>query len=313
MTKLRIVFMGSPDFSVSMLNCLLGTEHQIVCVYSQPPRPAGRGKADRKTAVHIAAETAGIDVRTPKSLKKAPEQAAFSALEADLAIVVAYGLILPQAILDAPRLGCVNLHASLLPRWRGAAPIQRAIMAGDTKSGIQAMQMDAGLDTGDILFTAETGLTPDDTAETLHDRLAALGADLLPDVITALATGTATPIAQSEEGATYASKLGPDDQKVDWTRPAPEVDAQIRGLSPFPGARFNWTPPGADDALRLKPLMSVCETGTGEAGTLLDDDLLVACGTGAVRITRLQRPGKGPMQAADFLRGTKIDRGQTFS
>ena len=318
MTKLRIVFMGSPDFSVKMLEALLATDHEIVCVYSQPPRPAGRGKADRKTPVHMAAEAAGIIVRTPKSLKKAPAQEAFAALDADLAIIVAYGLILPQAILDAPRLGCVNLHASLLPRWRGAAPIQRAIMTGDATSGIQARQMDAGLDTGDILQTEETPLTPEDTAETLHDRLADLGAAMLPQVITMLDAGKAQPIKQEDEGATYASKLGPDDQLIDWTRPAAEIDAQIRGLSPFPGARFNWTPDGNDQPLRMKPLMSVCEDGAravhSEApGTLLDDRLLVACGDGAVRITRLQRPGKGPMQADDFLRGTKIARGQIFT
>ncbi|MEO9968453.1 MAG: methionyl-tRNA formyltransferase [Hyphomonadaceae bacterium] len=315
---MRIVFMGSPDFSVTMLDALLATEHEIVCVYSQPPRPAGRGKADRKTPVHMAAEAAGITVRTPKSLKKAPAQEAFAALHADLAIIVAYGLILPQAILDAPRLGCVNLHASLLPRWRGAAPIQRAIMAGDAKSGIQAMQMDAGLDTGNILQTEETLLTPEDTAETLHDRLADLGAAMLPQVITMLDAGKAQPVKQDDEGATYASKLGPDDQAIDWARPASEIDAQIRGLSPFPGARFNWTPDTVDQPLRMKPLMSICEDGAGSKhseapGTLLDDRLLVACGDGAVRITRLQRPGKGPMQADDFLRGTKIGRGQMFT
>lgn len=309
---LRIVFMGSPDFSVTMLDALLATDHEIVCVYSQPPRPAGRGKADRKTPVHAAAEQAGIEVRTPKSLKKAPQQDAFAALRADLAIIVAYGLILPQAILDAPRLGCVNLHASLLPRWRGAAPIQRAIMAGDAKSGIQAMQMDAGLDTGDILQTEETLLTPEDTAGSLHDRLAELGATMLPDVITKLGAGEARPTKQDDAGATYASKLGPGDQAIDWSRPAAEVDAQIRGLSPFPGARFEWTPKDSNTPLRIKPLMSACESGLGTPGTLLDDRLLVACGDGAVRITRLQRPGKGPMPAEDFLRGIKIDRGQLF-
>jgi methionyl-tRNA formyltransferase len=310
---LRIIFMGSPDFSVTMLDALLATRHEIVCVYSQPPRPAGRGKSDRKTPVHQAAEQAGIDIRTPRSLKKQAEQDAFAALNADLAIIVAYGLILPQPVLDAPRLGCVNLHASLLPRWRGAAPIQRAIMAGDTVTGIQAMQMDAGLDTGDILFTEETPITPNDTAATLHDRLADLGAGILPPVIDALAEGTAKPEKQSEHGATYASKLDAGDQKIDWSRPASEVDAQIRGLSPFPGARFDWTPDGTDQPVRLKPLMSTCEDGSGPPGKLLDDQMLVACGTGAVRITRLQRPGKGPMDAADFLRGTRIDRGQIFT
>ena len=310
---LRIIFMGSPDFSVTMFEALRATEHEIVCVYSQPPRPAGRGKSDRKTPVHAAAEAAGIEVRTPKSLKRAPEQEAFAALEADLAIVVAYGLILPQTILDAPKLGCVNLHASLLPRWRGAAPIQRAIMAGDKVSGIQAMQMDAGLDTGDILATVETPLCAQDTAGTLHDRLAVLGAQMLPEVIAALADGRAVPVKQASTGETYAAKLGPADQAIDWSRSAAEVDARIRGLSPFPGARFDWTPPGAEAPLRIKPLMSQCETGSGQPGVLLDDNLLVACGDGAVRITRLQRPGKGPMDAQDFLRGTKIDRGQIFS
>ena len=305
--------MGSPDFSVTMLQALLATEHDIVCVYSQPPRPAGRGKTDRKTPVHQAAETARIEVRTPRSLKKKPEQDAFAALEADLAIIVAYGLILPQAVLDAPRLGCVNLHASLLPRWRGAAPIQRAIMSGDKISGIQAMQMDAGLDTGDILMTEETSLTPNDTAGTLHDRLAGLGAKMLPEVLRSLANGTAVPEPQSEHGITYASKLGPEDQTIDWTRPATEVDAQIRGLSPFPGARFNWTPEGETKPMRIKALMSAEEPGSGTPGEVLDDNLLVACGDGAVRITRLQRPGKGPMDASDFLRGTKIGRGQIFS
>ena len=309
---LRIVFMGSPDFSVRMLDALLETEHEIICVYSQPPRRAGRGKAERKTPVHQAAEAAGIDVRTPRTLKKQAEQDAFAALNADLAIIVAYGLILPQPVLDAPRLGCVNLHASLLPRWRGAAPIQRAIMAGDTVSGIQAMQMDAGLDTGHILHTETTPITPDDTAGTLHDRLASLGANLLPKVITSLANGTAAPVRQSEHGIIYASKLSPEDQKIDWTRSAKDVDAQIRGLSPFPAARFDWTPTDANTPIRIKPLMSLYERGDGRPGEVLDDNLLVACGEGAVRITQLQRPGKGPMDAANFLRGTKIHRGQIF-
>ncbi len=304
--------MGSPDFSTVTLEALRATEHEIVCVYSQPPRPAGRGKADRRTPVHLAAEAAHLPVRTPRTLKKQSEQDAFAALNVDLAIVVAYGLILPPPILNAPRLGCVNLHASLLPRWRGAAPIQRAIMAGDAVSGIQAMQMDAGLDTGDILYTEETPLTPDDTAGTLHDRLASLGANMLPTVISQLANGTATPTKQSEHGITYASKLGPEDQKIDWTRSAKDVDAQIRGLSPFPAARFDWTPPDANTPIRIKPLMSSYERGDGRPGEVLDDNLLVACGEGAVRITRLQRPGKGPMDAADFLRGTAIHRGQIF-
>ena len=199
MTKLRIIFMGSPDFSVTALKAVIAAGHDIVCVYSQPPRRAGRGKSERPTPVHAYADTEGLMVRTPKSLKKAPEQDALAALNADLAIVVAYGLILPQAVLDAPRLGCVNLHASLLPRWRGAAPIQRAIMAGDAQSGVQAMVMEAGLDTGPVLATAKTDLTPDDTAGTLHDRLATLGAGLLAPTIEALANGSASLVAQSED------------------------------------------------------------------------------------------------------------------
>ena len=313
MTKLRIIFMGSPDFSVTALKAVIAAGHDIVCVYSQPPRRAGRGKSERPTPVHAYADTEGLMVRTPKSLKKAPEQDALAALNADLAIVVAYGLILPQAVLDAPRLGCVNLHASLLPRWRGAAPIQRAIMAGDAQSGVQAMVMEAGLDTGPVLATAKTDLTPDDTAGTLHDRLATLGAGLLAPTIEALANGSASPVAQSEDGATYAKKLSAEDQEIDWTRPATEVDAQIRGLSPFPGARFGWTPNGNDKSLRIKPLMSELAQGTGAPGTVLDETLTIACGDGAIRITRLQRPGKGPMEAIDFLRGTPILPGTVFS
>lgn len=305
--------MGSPDFSVEALKALVAAGHDIVCVYSQPPRRAGRGKAERPTPVHAFAAREGLMVRTPKSLKKPPEQAELAALNADLAIVVAYGLILPQAVLDAPRLGCINLHASLLPRWRGAAPIQRAIMAGDAETGVQAMVMEAGLDTGPVLATAKTKLTPNDTAGTLHDRLASLGAGLLPSTIEALANGTARPVPQTEDGATYAKKLTSDDQTIDWTRPAHEIDAQIRGLSPFPGARFFWTPSGEDTPVRLKALMSKIGDGQGTPGSLLDENLLIACGDGAIRLTRLQRPGKGPMNAADFLRGTPIPAGSIFS
>lgn len=313
MTKLRIIFMGSPDFSVTALKAVIDAGHEIVCVYSQPPRPAGRGKADRPTPVHAYAAQLGLPVRTPKSLKKAPAQADLAALDADLAIVVAYGLILPQAVLDAPRLGCINLHASLLPRWRGAAPIQRAIMAGDEVSGVQAMVMEAGLDTGPILATARTKLAPTDTAGALHDRLAILGAELLAPTIDALAKGELTPVAQNEHGATYAKKLTAEDQVIDWSRPAAEVDAQIRGLSPFPGARFEWTPDPSKPALRMKALMSELVTGSGTPGTLIDDQLTIACGNDAIRLTRLQRPGKGPMDASDFLRGTPIPPGTVLS
>lgn len=306
---MRIVFMGSPDFSATVLTALVNTEHEVVCVYSQPPRPAGRGRAERQTAVHQLATEMGLPVRTPTSLKTAGAQSEFSDLGADIAVVVAYGLILPQAVLDAPRLGCVNLHASLLPRWRGAAPIQRAIMAGDTITGVQAMIMEAGLDTGPVLATETTPIQPSDTAGSLHDRLAELGAQMLPVVLDNLQAGALRPVAQSEGGATYASKLTTEDQVIDWTQPAAEVDCQIRGLSPFPGAYCHWSRPDADAPVRLKCLMSAVETGEGVPGTVLDEGLLVACGTGAVRLTRLQRSGKGPMMAADFLRGTPIAPG----
>ena len=306
---LRIAFMGSPDIAVSVLKALIAAGHEVVCVYSQPPRPAGRGKKLTPTAVHAYAEAQGIEVRTPKSLKKAPELEAFAALELDAAVVVAYGLILPQAVLDAPRLGCLNMHASILPRWRGAAPIQRAIMAGDAETGVDAMMMEAGLDTGPVIASRRTPVESDDTAGSVHDRLADLAAELAPFALSGLADGSLEPKVQAEEGVTYAHKLGPDDQKVDWTRPAREVDCQIRGLSPFPGAYCYWTPPGEDKPVRLKLLMSrrSGRETSAPAGMVLDDNLLVACGDGqAVRILRLQKPGGKPMDADMFLNGQLI-------
>ena len=306
---LRIAFMGSPDIAVGVLKALIEAGHEIACVYSQPPRPAGRGQKLTPTPVHAYAESRGIEVRTPKSLKKAPEQEAFAALGLDAAVVVAYGLILPQAVLDAPRLGCLNMHASILPRWRGAAPIQRAIMAGDTETGVDAMLMDAGLDTGPVLASLRTPIGTDDTAGSVHDRLALLAADLAPRALAGLADGSLTPQPQPDDGITYAHKLGPDDQKVDWVRPARDVDCQIRGLSPFPGAWCYWTPPGSTDPVRLKLLgsrRSGRET-SAPAGMVLDDRLLVACGDGgAVRITRLQKPGGKPLDAEVFLNGQPI-------
>ena len=301
--------MGSPDIAVGVLDALIAAGHEIACVYSQPPRPSGRGKKLRPTPVHAFAEGKGLEVRTPKSLKKLPEQEAFAALNLDAAVVVAYGLILPQAILDAPRLGCLNMHASILPRWRGAAPIQRAIMAGDTETGVDAMMMEAGLDTGPVLASVRTQITEDDTAGSLHDRLAELAAELAPRALAGLADGSLTPAAQTEEGMTYAAKLGPDDQRVDWTKPARQVDCQIRGLSPFPGAWCQWTPPGEEAPIRLKLLMSrrSGRETSAPAGMVLDDNLLVACGDGgAVRILRLQKPGGKPMDADQFLRGQAI-------
>ncbi|MEM1150435.1 MAG: methionyl-tRNA formyltransferase [Pseudomonadota bacterium] len=308
---MRLIFMGSPDFSVPTLDALLSVGHDVVCVYTQPPKPAGRGKKLRPTPVHAYAESRGLPVRTPKSLKSAEEQADFAALEADAAIVIAYGLILPQPILDAPRHGAMNLHGSRLPRWRGAAPIQRAIMAGDTRTGIDAMVMEAGLDTGPVLVSETCRIFPFDTAGDLHDRLASLAADLAPRALAGWVDGSIRPVPQPEDGVTYASKITAADQRIDWSRPAREIDCQIRGLSPSPGAWFEWTPPGETEPLRVKALMSaLSEVEQGSAaGEVMDDTLSVACGEGAVQIRRLQRPGRGPMDAADFLRGSPIAPG----
>jgi len=304
---MRLIFMGSPAFAVPALSALLEAGHDLACVYSQPAKPAGRGKILRSTPVARFAESRGLPVRTPKSLKGAEEQAAFAALQADLAVVVAYGLILPRPILEAPRLGCMNLHASLLPRWRGAAPIHRAIMAGDAVTGVQAMLMEEGLDTGPILLSRSTPIEPDDTTGSLHDRLAAIGAPLLVEAVEGYAAGRLVPQPQAEEGVTYAHKLTSEEARIDWARPAREVERAIRGLSPAPGA---WcllpTPKGP---LRLKLLNARLGLGQGAPGEALDDRLLIACGEGAVRITELQREGRGPQTAEDFLRGTPLPAG----
>lgn len=298
---MRVVFMGTPDFSVPALDALIDAGHDVVAVYSQPPRPAGRGKKPRPGPVHRRAEALGLEVRTPASLRDRGEQEAFRALDADVAVVVAYGLILPAAVLNAPRHGCLNIHASLLPRWRGAAPIHRAIMAGDRQTGVCIMQMDEGLDTGPVLSRAETDILPDDTTGSLHDRLAGLGA---AEIVAVLADLSALkPMAQDADGVTYASKIDKAEAQVDWTGSADQIDRHIRGLSPFPGA---WTTIGGE---RVKLMSSQLATGSGKPGTALDDVLTVACGTGAVRLTRLQRPGKGAMGAADFLRGFPIAQG----
>jgi methionyl-tRNA formyltransferase len=299
--------MGSPVFAVPTLHALVSAGHEIACVYSQPPKPAGRGQALRPTPVHLAAEGIGVEVRTPRSLKKQDEQAAFVALGVDAAIVVAYGLILPKAVLEAPRLGCLNLHGSLLPRWRGAAPIQRAVMAGDAETGVQVMLMDEGLDTGPVLATAKTPIGPTDTASTIHDRLAVLGAPLMVETLAAFAAGEVAPVAQPDFGATYAAKITPAETRIDWRQPATVVDAQIRGLALFPGA---WCEaPGEKGAIRLKLLGSLVDDGAGAPGEVLDEALLIACGQGAVRLTRLQREGRQAMPAEAFLRGGGIKRG----
>ncbi|MDJ0920334.1 MAG: methionyl-tRNA formyltransferase [Henriciella sp.] len=314
---LRIAFMGSPEFSVPVLAALVEAGHEIACVYSQPPRPAGRGKKLRPTPVHQWAEAQGLEVRTPRSLKKAEEQDAFAALDLDAAVVVAYGLILPQAVLDAPRLGCMNMHASLLPRWRGAAPIQRAVMAGDEVTGVQAMMMEAGLDTGPVLATEKTRIFSFDTTGTVHDRLAGLAADLAVRALAGLADGSLPPEPQSEDGIVYAHKVSAADQRIDWSRPAAEIDRQIRGLSPFPGAWFYFTPEGETDPLRMKVLMSRVELAPAESkarpGELVDGSLLVSCGDGqCVRLLRAQKPGSKAMDADMLLRGLPVPAGSRF-
>jgi len=298
---MRVIFMGSPDFSVSALDALIDAGHEIVCVYCQPPRPAGRGKKDRPTAVQARAEVLDLPVRHPLNFKDPADVADFAALGAGIAVVVAYGLILPQAILDAPSKGCLNIHASLLPRWRGAAPIHRAIMAGDAESGVCIMQMDAGLDTGDVILRDSLAIGATETTADLHDRLAVLGAGLIVHAVDKHDDLEAVP--QSEEGVCYAHKIDKAEAKIDWSRAAVEVDRKIRGLSPFPGA---WCLLSGE---RLKILGSELSDGSGDPGEVLDNQLLVACGTGAVRLTRLQRAGRGAQNAEVFQRGKPIEKG----
>ncbi|OUS04428.1 methionyl-tRNA formyltransferase [Rhodobacterales bacterium 52_120_T64] len=301
---MRLIFMGTPDFSVSVLDQLVSAGHEIACVYSQPPRPAGRGKKPRPSPVQKRAEELGLPVRTPLNFKDDADRAEFAALNAEAAVVVAYGLILPQAILDAPERGCFNIHASLLPRWRGAAPIQRAIMAGDAESGVCIMQMEAGLDTGPVLLRETTQIEATDTAATLHDRLAEMGANLIVDTLAKIDTLTAAP--QPDEGMTYAAKIDKAEAKINWAAPAVEVDRLIRGISPFPGAWFEL------EGERVKVLRSELADGEGTAGTVLDDALTVACGAGAVRLLKVQKAGKGPQPAEAFLLGTKVPSGTAF-
>jgi methionyl-tRNA formyltransferase len=289
---MKIVFMGTPEFSVPVLEAL-HQRHQIVSVYCQPPRPAGRGKADRPSPVQARAEALGLQVRHPVSLRSIEAQHDFAALGADVAVVVAYGLILPQPVLDAPRLGCLNIHASLLPRWRGAAPIHRAIMAGDRETGVCIMQMEAGLDTGPVLMREAVAIGAEETTADLHDRLSALGARLIVQALDRLPL-PAEP--QPAEGVTYAAKIDKAEARVDWSRPAVEVDRQIRGLSPFPGA---WVEINGE---RVKLLRSRLGEGAGAPGQVLRD-FTVACGEGAVEITEAQREGKRPMPVAEILRG----------
>lgn len=311
---LRIVFMGTPEFSVPTLMEIVGQGHDVVACYTQPPRKAGRGMEERKSAVHQAAETLGIPVRCPQSLKSEEELTTLAELAPDAAVVVAYGLLLPQAVLDIPMHGCLNLHASLLPRWRGAAPINRAIMAGDAETGVEVMRMEAGLDTGPVYMAEKLAIGQEMTAGELHDRLSVLGADLMVRALAALPRGGLVPTPQAEEGVTYARKLDKAETRIDWARPAREVHDHVRGLSPFPGAWCEMEIAGRSE--RVKVLRSALDEGaSGEPGTLLTagDELLVACGSGAVRLVQLQRAGKKPMLAAEFQRGAQLGAGARLS
>jgi methionyl-tRNA formyltransferase len=299
---LRLAFMGTPDFAVPTLAELIAQGHDIAAVYSQPARPKGRGMALEPTPVAKFAASAGLEIRTPPSLKTAPEQAAFAALDIDAAIVVAYGLLLPKPILDAPRLGCFNLHASLLPRWRGAAPIQRAVMAGDDQTGVMVMRMEEGLDTGPVLMAERVAITRQ-TAGELTGALSRLGADLMARALGALERDQVQQTPQPEDGVTYATKILKDEARIDWTKSAREIDCHIRGLSPWPGA---WTEVGGE---RLKVLYAEPAAGNGAPGTVIGDDITIACGDGALRLTRVQRAGGKAMDAADLLKGFAVPRG----
>ena len=301
---MRLIFMGTPDFAVETLKALIAAGHEIACVYAQPPRASGRGLQLRPTPVHAYAEVQGIEVRTPLSLKSPDEQQRFNDVKADAAVVVAYGLLLPQAVLDASKYGCFNVHASLLPRWRGAAPIQRAIMAGDAETGLTIMRMEAGLDTGPMLKVGRVTIGPETTASSLHDELAVLGSRLIVEVLENPSVhGTIQPI----DGVTYAKKIEKSEAHIDFSKSALEVRNHIHGLSPFPGA---WC---MANGARVKILQCQIVERDGDAGEMLDDELTVACGMGALRCTSLQREGKGVMDAATFLRGFPLPKGTRLS
>ncbi|GAN68654.1 methionyl-tRNA formyltransferase [Acetobacter orleanensis] len=301
---MRLIFMGTPDFAVPALHALHAAGHEIVAVYSQPPRPAGRGKALRASPVQQAAEALGLPVRHPEKLRKNEEEwAAFAALEADAAIVAAYGLILPQVMLDAPRLGCLNIHASLLPRWRGASPIQSSILAGDTESGVTIMQMEAGLDTGPMLLREAVPITAKTTATSLHDALSAMGGQLAVRVL----AERPAPTPQPENGVTYAPMLTREDGRLDWSQSATALDLRIRALTPWPGT---FTLQADGTVLKIGAAIPLPDhTHNASPGTVLDENLTIACGTGALRLTRLQKPGRGMMEADAFLRGQPMPVG----
>jgi methionyl-tRNA formyltransferase len=301
---LRLIFMGTPDFAVPTLLELVAHGHEIAAVYTRTAKPAGRGMKLQPTPVEVEARRLGIPVATPVTLKTPEALEAFRAHHAEAAVVVAYGMILPQAILDSPKLGCFNLHASLLPRWRGAAPINRAIMAGDAESGVMVMKMAAGLDTGDVAMAERMAITDAMTAADVHHALAPLGADLMVRAMGALERGRLQLTRQSEDGVTYAAKIEKAEARIDWNKPARAVLRHIHGLSPFPGAWCEMA--GEGEPARLKILRGELADGSGAAGELLDDRLTIACQQGALRILELQRAGKAPMKAEDFLRGTPL-------
>lgn len=308
---MRIIFMGTPDFAVPTLGEIVGAGHEVVAVYSQPPRRAGRGMKQRPSPVEDFARAHGLDVLTPSALTDPEAQAAFAAHDADAAVVVAYGQILPKPVLDAPHLGCYNLHASLLPRWRGAAPIQRAIMAGDAETGVAIMRMAEGLDTGSVCLSERVEIGDNATAGDLHDELAVIGGSLMARALSALGRDTLACSEQPADGVTYAEKIDKAEARIDWARPAREVHDHIRGLSPFPGAWFENSDGGRSD--RVKVLRSERAEGSGEPGCALDDGLTIACGDGAVRLLQVQRAGKAAMSAQDFLRGVPVTAGTVLA
>jgi methionyl-tRNA formyltransferase len=310
--SLRIVFMGTPDFAVPTLRAIMGAGHEIAAVYTQPPRPGGRrGLEPVPSPVEQAARALGLEARTPVSLRNEAEQEAFRALGADAAVVVAYGLLLPKPVLEGTRLGCFNGHASLLPRWRGAAPIQRAVMAGDGETGMMVMRMDEGLDTGPVALAEKVAIHPDMTAGELHDELMGVGAGLMVRALLALEEGSLTLSPQATEGVTYAKKIEKGETRVDWTKPASQVHNRIRGLSPFPGAWCEVLVGGKTE--RVKLLRSTLGAGSGSPGAVLDEKLTIACGEGAVRLEELQRAGGKALRADDFLRGAKLEIGTVIS
>lgn len=309
--SLRIIFMGTPDFAVPTLAEIVGQGHEVVAVYTRPPAKAGRGMGEKRSPVHEMAERFAIPVFTPRTLRSEEEQETFRSLGADVAVVVAYGLILPLPVLEAPALGCLNLHASLLPRWRGAAPIQRAIMAGDAETGVAVMKMEEGLDTGPVAMVERVAIGPDMTAGELHDRLAVLGADLMVRALAALSRDALSFVPQAAEGVTYAAKITNEEARIDWSRPAAEVHNLVRGLSPFPGA-FLMADLGKGPE-RVKVLRTRRSEGAGAPGTLLPGGLRVACGEGAVELLQVQRAGRGITSGDEFLRGARLVPGDVLT